>query len=121
MRTAFACAAVVFALGLAGCGGDDSDNATPVTPATTTTESIAPASTLPTSESVKVAIFERAYSECASTEPNALKAKYNLRDTTNQVLATGVAQAWIKFFQANQDAFPDGRDGCLQGLQDRDK
>ena len=72
-------------------------------------------------DSVKVAIFERAYSECASTEPNALKAKYNLRDTTNQVLATGVAQAWIKFFQANQDAYPDGRDGCLQGLQDRDK
>jgi hypothetical protein len=117
MRSAFACVAVVFALGLAGCGGDDSDDATP----STTAESVAPASTLPTSESLKIAIFERAYSECASTEPNALKAKYKLRDTTSQVLATGVAQAWVKYFQGGQDAFSDGRDGCLAGLKDRDK
>ena len=121
MRTAFACAAVVLTLGLVtGCSSDDSDQASPP-PTTTTTESTAPASTLPTSESVKIAIFERAYSECASTDLKSLAAKYKLRDTTNQVLATGVALAWVEYFQASQDAFPDGRDGCLQGLKDRDK
>jgi hypothetical protein len=118
MRTAFACAAIVFvSVFTAGCGDDSSDAGAPPT----TTETTAPAGTLPTSESVKLAIFERSYSECASTELNALKAKYKLRDTTDQVLATGVALAWIKYFKGGQDAFPDGRDGCLAGLKDRNK
>lgn len=120
MRSAIACATIVLLASvlLTGCSGDGSDEGTP---AATTTESIAPASTLPTSETVKLAIFERAYTECASTELKALAAKYKLRNTTTDVLATGVGQAWVQYFKGGQDAFMDGRQGCLAGLRDRNK
>ena len=117
MKTALACAAIVLIVSVfvIGCSKDDSDDAQPQT-----TQSVA-VDTLPTSETVKLAIFERAYSECASTELNALAAKYKLTSTAEDVLAEGVGRGWVKFFESGEDAVPDGRAGCLSGLSDRNK
>lgn len=114
MKTAFACAALVLIVSIfvIGCSKDDSDDAQQ------TTQTAAPVDTLPTSETVKLAIFERAFSECASTEPTALAAKYKLKNPSDQVLAEGVALGWVKFFKAGKDAVPDGRAGCMSGLRD---
>jgi hypothetical protein len=73
----------------------------------------------PTSASVQNAVFERAYSECASTKLELLASKYKVADTSAQGVAAVVGRAWASYFKAGPDAVPDGRDGCLQGQGDR--
>jgi hypothetical protein len=72
-----------------------------------------------TPESVQIAVYERAYSECASTEDALLASKYKAEDTSPEGVAAAVGRAWASYFKAGQDAVQDGRDGCLQGQQDR--
>lgn len=97
-------------------GRSNDDETAPQTTAATTTEPVGP-----TSEAVKNAVFERSYSECASTDRAPLAGKYNLADQKDATLATGVGRAWVKYFKAGDDALPDGRAGCLQGLEQRKK
>jgi hypothetical protein len=72
-----------------------------------------------TPEDVQTAVYERAYSECASTELALLASKYKAADTTEQSVAAIVGRAWASYFKAGQDAVADGRDGCLQGISRR--
>ena len=97
-----------------GCSSDDSDevDAAPATTATTT------ADPLPTPETVKIAIFERAYSECASTEFALLANKYKVAKKTKPNVATAVAVAWTKYFKGGKDAIPEGRAGCQQAFNE---
>jgi hypothetical protein len=92
-----------------GCSTGDSEQADSTT---------APAA-VTTPESLKLAVFERAYSECASTEFEPLAAKYKVADKTRPGVATAVAREWVEFMQAGPDAVADGRSGCLQGFDDR--
>jgi type IV pilus biogenesis protein CpaD/CtpE len=92
-----------------GCSGGDSEQADSTTvPAAVTTP-----------DGLKLAVYERAYSECASTELARLTAKYKVADKTKTGVASAVAQEWVEFLQAGQDAVSDGRSGCLQGFEHR--
>ena len=73
-----------------------------------------------TPEQVQILVFERAYSECASTETELLASKYKSANTSSEGVAAAVGRAWASYFDAGQDAVTDGRDGCLQGQADRD-
>ena len=72
-----------------------------------------------TPEDVQLAVYERAYSECASTDLALLASKYKAADTSNKGVAAVVGRAWASYFKAGQDAVGDGRDGCLQGISQR--
>ena len=92
-----------------GCSTGDSEQADSTTvPAAVTTP-----------DGLKLAVYERAYSECASTEFERLAAKYKVADKTRPGVASAVALEWVEFLQAGQDAVSDGRSGCLQGLEHR--
>lgn len=108
--------AIVVAVAVIGYSSTNSSSEDPVdaAPATTTE----PVDTLPTSETVKIAIFERAYSECASTKLGLLAAKYKVAVKTKPSVAFAVGQAWTRYFEGNPDAVDSGRDGCLQGFKD---
>ena len=101
---AFLATMLVAGLVVGGCarGGDDED----ATPARTTPDEI------------RLAIFERSYSECASYGVERLALKYRVDATPNQV-ALAVAESWRRRFRGGQDAVASGRDGCLQGLRHR--
>ncbi len=101
-------AALVAALAV-GCSTGDSEE-----DASTTT-----ASAPPTPDSLKTAVFERSYSECASTDFELLVAKYKVADKTRPGVATAVGLAWIETMRAGEDALADGRSGCLQGFDER--
>ena len=72
-----------------------------------------------TPKEVQTAIFERAYSECASNENAALAAKYKTTDLSPKGVAAAVGRGWASYFKAGRDAVQDGQDGCLQGQSDR--
>jgi hypothetical protein len=72
-----------------------------------------------TPKDVQTAIFERALSECASTELPALAAKYKSADDSPEGVAAAVGRGWASYFKAGRDAVQDGQDGCLQGQQQR--
>ena len=72
-----------------------------------------------TPKNVQLAVYERAYSECASTEDALLASKYKTTDTSSEGVAAAVGRAWASYFKAGQDAVQDGRDGCLQGQAQR--
>ena len=108
--------AIVVAVTVIGYSATDSSSEDPDDAAPATTAE--PISTLPTSETVKLAIFERAYSECASTELADLAGKYKIAETTEETVATGVARGWVKFFDAGEDAIPEGRSGCLMAFKE---
>jgi hypothetical protein len=72
-----------------------------------------------TPEDVQLAVYERAYSECASTDLALLASKYKAADTSDNGVAVVVGRAWASYFKAGQDAVGDGRDGCLQGISQR--
>ncbi len=101
----FAALVAAFAV---GCSTGDSEEASTTT-----------ASAPPTPDSVKTAVFERSYSECASTDFELLVAKYKVADKTRPGVATAVGLAWIETMQAGEDALDDGRSGCLQGFDER--
>ncbi len=68
---------------------------------------------------MQITVYERAYSECASTEDALLASKYKAADTSPEGVAAVVGRAWASYFKAGQDAVQDGQDGCRQGQQDR--
>jgi hypothetical protein len=72
-----------------------------------------------TSEEIQLVVYERAYSECASTDLDLLAAKYKAADDSKQGVATVVGRAWASYFSAGQDAVQDGRDACLLGQRHR--
>jgi hypothetical protein len=78
-----------------------------------------PLSSSTTPKNVQLAVYERAYSECASTDLSLLASKYKAADTSETTVAAVVGRAWASFFKAGQDAVADGRDGCLQGISRR--
>jgi hypothetical protein len=118
MKTALACAALVLIVSVFVIGWSNESDETAQPQAT---ESVAPAVTLPTSETVKLAIFERAYSECASTKIDLLAAKYKAAKKTKPIVATVVARGWVKYYEGGEDAVSEGRAGCLQGFKDEAK
>lgn len=101
---------------------DDKGTATTEAAETTPVETDPyPLTTLPTPKDVQLLIFERAYSECASTEAELLASKYKAADKSKQGVAAIVGRAWASYFNAGEDAVQDGLDGCLQGQRDRSK
>jgi hypothetical protein len=118
---------VLLALGLVvgvGAGdrlaGDDEDPTTTDAVATTQAEPDPhPLATGTTPKSVQLLVFERAYSECASTEVGLLASKYAVADKSEEGVAAVVGRAWASYFKAGQDAVQDGLDGCRQGQKDR--
>jgi len=100
--------------------GDDGDATTTEAAATTPVEPDPhPLATGTTPKSVQLLVFERAYSECASTEAGLLASKYNIADKSEEGVAAVVGRAWASYFKAGQDAVQDGQDGCRQGQQER--
>ena len=100
--------------------GDDESATTSEAVATTPAEPDPyPLSAGTTPESVQITVYERAYSECASTEDTLLASKYKAADESPDGVAAAVGRAWASYFKAGQDAVQDGQDGCLQGQQDR--
>jgi ABC-type Fe3+-hydroxamate transport system substrate-binding protein len=99
--------------------GDDESTTTEAVATTTPEPERYPLATGTTPENVQITVYERAYSECASTEDALLASKYKAADTTPDGVAAVVGRAWASYFRAGPDAVQDGRDGCLQGQQDR--
>ena len=99
--------------------GDDEERVTTaaaVTPAEPDPHPLSPGTT-PTN--VQLLVFERAYSECATTEDALLASKYKAEDTSSEGVAAIVGRAWASYFKAGQDAVQDGQAGCRQGQADR--
>jgi len=91
----------VAALGACGGGGDEPEDDGP-----------AP---LATPESIRTAIWERSFSECASTSLKRLALKYGVEPKRDEV-TLAVGEAWSDRFSGADDAVRAGRDGCRQGL-----
>ena len=98
---------------------DDESAATDAATTAATETDPYPLSRGTTPKDVQTAIFERAYSECSSTELLALAAKYKTSDTSPEGVAAAVGRGWASYFKAGRDAVQDGQDGCLQGQQQR--
>jgi hypothetical protein len=91
---ALACAALV-----AGCGGGDDDSA----------------DTQTTPSEVRLAVFERAFSECGSESVAELAGKHNVSKSTAAV-STAVGQFWAQRFGGYEDAAREGKLACLQSI-----
>ena len=105
--------AILVAVGaLAGCAGgsDDDGNGAAETTATQTAVGTTP-------QDVRVMVFERSYSECATSSLQELGGKYRAKPQPRPV-ALAVARAWVENLRAGPDAIPSGRDGCLQALRE---
>lgn len=120
-RTLLVVAVAVMAVGLLVVGGaaeDEGDQqpereAAPA--ATTAVEDPYPLADGVTPDEIRLAVFERSYSECASYGLDQLAAKYKAADTSKQGVAAAVGRAWASYFKAGRDAAREGRAGCLQG------
>ncbi len=99
--------------------GEDEDATTTEAATTQVAPDPHPLATGTTPKSVQLLVFERAYSECASTEVGLLASKYSVADKSEEGVAAVVGRAWASYFKAGQDAVQDGRDGCRQGQKDR--
>jgi hypothetical protein len=99
--------------------GEDEDATTTEAAATQVEPDPHPLAAGTTPKSVQLLVFERAYSECASTEVGLLASKYSVADKSEEGVAAVVGRAWASYFKAGRDAVQDGRDGCRQGQQDR--
>jgi hypothetical protein len=92
----------------AGCaesGGDDEPAAGPPPPAQTT------------SEAIRTAVFERAYSECATHPMVRLATRYDV-DPNVDAVSKAVARFWTRQFKGGQDAIPVGVQACIDGFND---
>lgn len=119
-RTLLVVAVALVAVGLLVVGGaaEDQRDEQPeraATPAATTVEDPYPLADGVTPEEIRTAVFERAYSECASYGLDVLAGKYKAADTSKQGVATVVGRAWASYFKGGRDAAREGRAGCLQG------
>jgi hypothetical protein len=94
------------AAGCGGLGGDDSESeATEATPAQTT------------SSTVRTAIYERAYSECATYPMSRLAKRYQVEPKIDLV-TLAVARFWTRQFKGGQDALAVGERACIEGFND---
>ena len=98
---------------------DDEQSSTDAATTATTEPDPYPLASGTTPKDVQTAVFERAYSECASNDNAALAAKYKTTDLSAEGVAAAVGRGWASYFKAGRDAVQDGQDGCLQGQQDR--
>jgi hypothetical protein len=89
----------------AACGGDgdaDADqNATP-----------------PPASRQASTVYERAYSECSSTELDLLAGKYNV-SPNRTAIAQAVGAAWVDTLGAGPSAVDAGVSGCRDGFDAR--
>jgi hypothetical protein len=106
--------------GVSANRANDDDSTTEPAAVTAPAETDAyPLSSSTTPENVQLAVYERAYSECASTDLALLASKYKAADTSDNGVAVVVGRAWASYFKAGQDTVGDDRDGCLQGISQR--
>lgn len=117
-RTLLVVAVGVLAVGLLVVGGaaEDQESEREAAPAATTAvEDPYPLAEGVTPDEIRIAVFERSYSECASYGLDVLAGKYKSADTSKQGVATVVGRAWASYFKGGRDAAREGRAGCLQG------
>ena len=96
-------AVIALAAGLlAGCGGSKKSS-TP--PATTT--------------AADNTIYERAYTECASTSLANLAGKYHVASTTPDNVAKAVGAGWSDRYGGGDTGTRYGEAGCRDGLKSR--
>lgn len=108
---------VAGALG-AGCSSS-SEEARQTTTSAADTSARPPIGPGPTSQNVKLVIYERALSECATYSLADLAGKYKAATKTKRSVAEVVGRGWTQFFRGGRDAIKSGRDGCLQGFSRR--
>ena len=97
-------AVIALAAGLlAGCGSSKKSDTTP--PATTT--------------AADNTIYERAYSECASTSMANLAGKYHVASKTPDNVAKAVGAGWSDRYGGGDTGTRYGEAGCHDGLNSR--
>jgi hypothetical protein len=114
-------AVVLLVGGVAETRADDpqgGEAAAPAAQAAPVADDPYPLATGSTADETQLVIFERAYSECASTEMKLLASKYKAADKSKSGVAAAVGRAWASYFKAGADAVRDGREGCLAGFAD---
>jgi hypothetical protein len=95
---------IVLAAGLvAGCGSSKKSSSTPT--ATTT--------------AADNTIYERAYTECASTSLADLAGKYKVANTTPDNVAKAVGASWSDRYNGGDTGTRYGEAGCHDGLSSR--
>jgi hypothetical protein len=112
-------ALAVVAIGLLGVRGSDAEQerkpAQAAAPAATTAPDPYPLASGTTPDNIRLVVFERSYSECASYGLDQLAEKYKAADASKAGVAAAVGRAWASYFRAGRDAAREGRVGCLQG------
>jgi hypothetical protein len=93
---------IVLAL-VAGCGSSKKSSSTPT--ATTT--------------AADNTIYERAYTECASTSLADLAGKYKVANTTPDNVAKAVGASWSDRYNGGDTGTRYGEAGCHDGLSSR--
>ena len=106
MRRLTGIAVIALSLAAAGCGGSSSSS-----DESTTTLAIP---TTPQTEEV----YERAYSECSSTDLQGLATKYNVTKTVDAI-STAVGIGWSKRFGGGAVEAKAGQLGCREGIKSR--
>ena len=97
-----ATAAIILGVGRLAAGGEDSAEPEPyVTP-----------------QEIRLAVWERSYSECSSYSVRSLAEKYH-KQPVPQAVANGVGEAWASVFKGGADAAATGARGCLQAFAER--
>lgn len=89
---------------LAGCGGDSNDSSS------TTPSTMTPAQN---------EIYERAYSECSSTDLNALAGKYQTASPTADIVAQAVGESWSRRLGGGDEGVEIGAGACRDGINSR--
>ena len=89
---------------LAGCGSSKSSDETTLTGATTAVDNT---------------IYERAYTECASTKLSSLAGKYQVKNPTVDNVAKAVAASWSDRFNGGEQGTKIGESGCRDGISSR--
>jgi hypothetical protein len=89
---------------LAGCGGDSNDS-----------ESTTPTALTPAQNE----IYERAFSECSSTDLDGLAGKYQTASPTVDIVAQAVGEAWSNRFGGGDEGEEIGAGACRDGINSR--
>jgi ABC-type glycerol-3-phosphate transport system substrate-binding protein len=107
MRALAVLAVIVLVLVAAGCGGGNDSSQS----SNTTTVAIP-------KTAQNEAVYERAYTECSSTDLQGLATKYNVTKTV-QAITTAVGVGWAKRFGGGLVTAKAGQLGCRDGLRSR--
>jgi outer membrane murein-binding lipoprotein Lpp len=100
LTTLIACVVLATVL-LAGCGSSKKSSTTVATTAADNT------------------IYERAYTECASTSLSELKGKYKVARPTIDSISKAVGAAWSDRYQGGAEGTKIGESGCRDGYNSR--